>query len=400
MIGAVDRERLLALGFSVDFPWLPASALGRFRVEPNPLVRCLLHRGRDLVGAGVHRSYGGPHAEVEAIRAAGRSARGATAYVTLEPCTTTGKTGPCVEALARAGVRRVVWAVADPNPTHRGKAAAALRALGVVADGPAFRVDPYPEFTLALRRSLRSDRPWVVAKWAQSLDGRLAFAPGVPAAISGPDSRREVHDLRGRVEAVAVGVGTVLADDPRLDCRLPGGPPDGRAQPAAVVFDSTLRSPVRSRLVRGASLARPLHLYVAQAPARRLRAFAHARGVTVTSMPGRGGRVDLVAALAHLRAQGCRRLLVEGGGTLIGALLAGGLVDQVASIVAPLVVGRTDAPALVLPRSALGARVRTDTAFPPLEYLAGRRVGRDLWIEAYVRPVGQGGVSASSAARS
>jgi len=344
---------------------------------------------------GQHLAYGGPHAEVNALPAAGR-ARGATVYVSLEPCTTTGKTGPCVEALAKAGVKRVVWAVADPNPAHRGKAAAALRAHGIVAEGPAFRTDPFPDLTLGLRRSLTSDRPWVLAKWAQTLDGKLAFARGKPASISGEASWREVHELRGRVEAVAVGVGTVLADDPRLDCRLPGGPPDGRPQPAAVVFDSRLRTPTRSRLVRGASLARPLHLYVAAAPARRLREFARKPGVVVTQMRGRNGRVDLAGALVHLRAQGCRRLLVEGGGTLTGALLAGGLVDQVAAIVASFVLGDPRAPSLELPTGTRGS-------FPRLEHAHGRRVGDDVWIEGYVRPVSAAGrrrVSARSRARS
>jgi diaminohydroxyphosphoribosylaminopyrimidine deaminase/5-amino-6-(5-phosphoribosylamino)uracil reductase len=329
---------------------------------------------------GQHLAYGGAHAEVNALPAAGE-ARGATVYVSLEPCTTTGKTGPCVDALVKAGVRRVVWAVADPNPAHRGKAAAALRAHGIVAEGPAYRTDPFPDLTLALRRSLASDRPWVLAKWAQSLDGKLAFERGMPASISGAESWREVHELRGRVEAVAVGVGTVLADDPRLDCRLPDGPPDGRSQPAAVVFDSRLRTPIGSKLVRGASLARPLHLYVAAAPARRQRAFAHQAGVVITELRGRNGRVDLARALAHLRAQGCRRLLVEGGGTLTGSLLAAGLVDQVAAIVAPFFVGDAKAPSLELPA---GARARG--GLPRLEWAHGRRIGDDVWIEGYVAP--------------
>ncbi len=378
MITAADRSRLEAAALN--------AGCGRFRVDPNPLVGCDLYRGEEIVGLGCHLAYGAAHAEVDAIRHAGARARGSTAYVTLEPCTTTGKTGPCVEALVKAGVRRVVWAADDPNPAHRGKARQLLRAHDIVAEGPAFRTDPNPEFTLALRRSLESDRPWVLAKWAQSLDGRLSYEPGKRTSISGTGSWRVVHELRGRVEAVAVGVGTVLVDDPRLNCRLPGGPPDGRSQPAAVVFDSTLRTPVDSKLVRGATLARPLHIYVAAAPARRLRAFVRAKGVTITTMPGRGGRVDLARALSHLKTQGCRRLLVEGGGTLTGALLAAGLVDQVAAIVAPTIIGRADTPSLVLPVGARGPRARTAPSLPTLEHMAGRRVGEDLWIEGYVRP--------------
>lgn len=398
MITAADLARLERL--TDLLPSLFGYHFGRFRVEPNPRVACSVLRGRDVVGLGWHDAYGGPHAEVEALRDAGRRARGATVYVTLEPCTTSGKTGPCVDALVRAGVARVVWAVADPNPLHAGKAAAALRARGIVAEGPAYRVDPHPEFTFGLRRLLASGRPYVLAKWAQSLDGRLARRRGRPAPISGPASWLEVHELRGRVEAVATGIGTVLSDDPRLDCRLRGGPPDGRAQPAAVVFDSRLRMPPGATLVRRATLARPLHLYVAAAPARRLRAFAGREGVTVTSMPGRDGRVDLARALAHLRAQGCRRLLVEAGGTLTGALLAAGLVDQVAAIVAPIVIGGADAPSIELTIDTPRRRGRRGGGAGRFLGLDGRRVGDDVWLEGYVDPASRARRRVSAAARS
>ena len=334
---------------------------------------------------GIHLRYGGRHAEVDAIEGAGRGARDATAYVTLEPCTTTGKTGPCVEALAKAGVRRVVWAAADPNPAHRGRAAKALRAHGIVAEGPAFRTDPNPEFTIALRRRSRPTARGSLAKWAQSLDGRLAFTRGERASISGAESRRWVHDLRGHVEAVAVGVGTVLADDPRLDCRLPGGPPDGRAQPAAVVFDSTLRrAPIGSRLVRGATLDRPLLLYVARAcPARRLRAFASARGVVVTSLrgpPTRGPTSTWRAPSRHLRSQGCRSPPPRGRRTTGGGCFRRGLVDQVAAIVAPLLLGGDGAPTALA-----GTGIAEVLESPRLLDARVSALGHDALIQGFLR---------------
>jgi diaminohydroxyphosphoribosylaminopyrimidine deaminase/5-amino-6-(5-phosphoribosylamino)uracil reductase len=343
---------------------------GRFAVEPNPIVGCVLARDGRVVGRGWHRAYGGPPAEVEALRDAGRRARGATAYVSLEPCSTAGKTGPCVQALVAAGVARVVWAADDPNPAHRGRAARVLEAAGIRCEAAAL-----PREGAALlgpvRRALRLERPWVLLKWAASLDGRLSPAPGRGGAISGTQASRFVHDLRGRVEAVGVGVRTVLADDPRLTCRRPGGPPEGRAQPAAVVFDSRLRTPLDARLL-GAD--RPVLLYAVRARGPKARALARRPGVEVVRAAGAGGRVDLEAALADLRRRGVRRLLVEGGGVLLGALLARGLADQVAAITAPLVLGGRGPS--IEPAKPLAARLSSPR---------WRRLGHDMLLEGYVR---------------
>jgi diaminohydroxyphosphoribosylaminopyrimidine deaminase/5-amino-6-(5-phosphoribosylamino)uracil reductase len=346
---------------------------GRFAVEPNPLVGCVLARGGRVVGQGFHRAYGGPHAEVEALRAAGRRARGATAWVSLEPCASRGKTGPCTEALLAAGVRRVVSAARDASMA-RGRRAREAR---LAARGLASAHRPSPAAWALLRpfeKALRARRPWVVLKWASSLDGLVAARPGKRTRISGAAADRFVHGLRGRVEAVAVGVGTVLADDPRLDCRLPGGPPHGRPQPLAVVLDSRLRTPVRSRLVRLARAGRPLLLVSARPPAARRRALERIPGVEVVTAPGRGGRVDLAGALRLLRRRGVARLLVEAGPGVAGALVREGLVDQVAMIVAPSTLSGAS-PARRAAASMPSA--------PRLSRVRVRRLGRDALVEGY-----------------
>lgn len=372
MTASVDRAFLLE-----------AAALaerGRFRVEPNPVVGAIVVQGGRVVGRGWHRAYGGPHAEVEALRAAGPRARGGVAYVTLEPCSTHGKTPPCVEALARAGVARVVFAERDPNPAHGAKAARVLRAAGIRVDGPVGS-DATRALLTPFRRWLEAGRPWVIAKWAMSMDGRTSPAEGEGGALSGPRSARLVHDLRGRVEAVAVGVGTVLADDPRLTCRRPGGPPHGRPQPLAVVFDSALRTPIDANVVRESSPERPLLLFTARPHTSKARALAARPGVAVVPAAGADGRVDLALALDALHAVGVRRLLLEGGGTLAGAFVRAGLVDQVAALLAPRLLGGKDAP---LPLVATGI---DDLALAPrLDPMRVRRVGDDVWIDGLVRP--------------
>ena len=191
---------------------------GQGAVEPNPMVGCVLVRGGRVVGEGWHKRFGGPHAEVEALRAAGRAARGATAYVSLEPCCHFGKTPPCTDALIAAGVSRVVAAMRDPFPKVRGRGRRLLEAAGIkvgmgLCEAEAMRLNaPY------LKRQ-RTGRPWVILKWAQSVDGRIATRTGDSKWISSEDSRAQAHDLRGRVDAVIVGVGTVRADDPLLTCR-------------------------------------------------------------------------------------------------------------------------------------------------------------------------------------
>jgi diaminohydroxyphosphoribosylaminopyrimidine deaminase/5-amino-6-(5-phosphoribosylamino)uracil reductase len=328
------------------------------------------------VGRGWHRAYGGPHAEVEALRAAAGRARGATAYVSLEPCSTVGKTGACTDALAAAGVAEVVWAATDPDRGNGGRAARALGRAGIATRGPSLP-EPGAAALEPLARRLSPRRPWVVLKWAASLDGRVSPARGEGARLSGERAARFVHDLRGRCEAVAVGVGTVLADDPLLTCRASSGPALGR-QPLRVVFDSRLRTPRDAAVVASASPHAPVLLAHAGAPASRVSSLSRP-GVSFLCAPARGGAVDVAAVLRALRERGVARLLVEGGSRLSASFVRAGLADQVFAILTPLLLGGSDAPPALD-----GTGIASLSDAPRLSSLRTSRLGQDLLVRAYV----------------
>ncbi len=293
------------------------AARGLGSTSPNPVVGCVvLGPDGDLVGEGWHERAGGPHAEVRALAAAGPRARGGTAVVTLEPCAHTGRTPPCVQALLTAGVARVVHAVADPGAVAGG-GAAVLAAAGVSVEGGVL-ADEAGRVNEAWLTSARHGRPHVLWKFAATLDGRSAAADGTSRWISSAASRAEVHELRTRVDAIVVGVGTVLADDPALTARTPGGALLDR-QPLRVVVDSTGRTPAGARVLDDAAPT-----WVATA-------------AEVGGAPG--GGVDLVKLLAALHARGVVSVLLEGGPTLAGRFLAAGLVDRVTAYVAPALLG-------------------------------------------------------------
>jgi diaminohydroxyphosphoribosylaminopyrimidine deaminase/5-amino-6-(5-phosphoribosylamino)uracil reductase len=361
-----DRERLRRA--------VALAAKGRFAVEPNPIVGCVIERQGRVVGEGWHVAYGGPHAEVEALAKAGVAAEGATAYVSLEPCTKVGKTGACATALRQAGIARIVYASKDPNMDDDGLAL--LRAAGVEVEGPVLEAEGAPLLEPFLRARDR-DRPWVILKWAMSLDGRIAPAAGKGGPISGERARAFVHDARAHVDAVAVGIDTVLADDPRLTCRLEGGPPHDRPQPARVVFDTRLRTPATARLLQDAPDV-PLYVVCAEAPPDRRMAL-ESRGAKVARVGSAEGRVDLAAALRWLREQDVHRVLVEGGANVHGALLRAGLADQVTAIVAPIVLGGHGAPAAVT-----GTGIADVAQALRLEETQWRRLGDDLLQQGYL----------------
>ena len=327
-----------------DIRWMRA-ALGLARravgsTAENPAVGCVIVRDGVVVGRGATQPGGRPHAETEALRQAGAAARGATAYVTLEPCAHHGQTPPCAEALASAGLSRVVAAIRDPDPRVDGGGLLALERVGIEVVTNVLSEDAAQLMAGFLAR-LKSGRPHVTLKLATSLDGRIATASGNSKWITGPEARARGHLMRARSDAILVGIGTVLADDPLLDCRLPGL--EARS-PARIVLDSTLRLPAGCRLLATAARLRTIILTTDAANPGTV-AGLEAKGCEVRLIGSdEDGRVDLVAAFAMLGDLGFGRVLVEGGGSVAAGLIKGGLVDEIDWFRAPLVLGGDGLP--------------------------------------------------------
>ncbi|MDR0766703.1 MAG: bifunctional diaminohydroxyphosphoribosylaminopyrimidine deaminase/5-amino-6-(5-phosphoribosylamino)uracil reductase RibD [Odoribacteraceae bacterium] len=311
---------------------LELAARGEGFVQPNPLVGAVLERDGRVIGEGWHERHGEAHAEVNAFRSVGGDASGATLYVTLEPCCHHGKTPPCTREIVARGVTRVVVAIEDPNPLVAGRGIAELRAAGITVDvgtGAAMAREQNRVFL----KYIATGRPWVTLKTAMTLDGKIATRSGESRWITGEEARRRVHEERARHAAVVTGIGTVLADDPLLDARLPGA-----RQPARVVVDSLARLPADGRLARSVGRSPVWLLHAPGAPAARVEAL-HAAGVTCRACAGDGARVDVADACRRLGEAGLASLLLEGGGELNYSFLAAGQVDEVMAFVAPRIVG-------------------------------------------------------------
>jgi diaminohydroxyphosphoribosylaminopyrimidine deaminase/5-amino-6-(5-phosphoribosylamino)uracil reductase len=346
--------------------------LGWGQTAPNPMVGAVVVRGGVVVGEGYHARYGGEHAEVAALRAAGSLARGASMYVTLEPCTHFGKTPPCADALLRAGVSRVVAGAPDPNPAASG-GAARLRAVGIdVVVG--IEEQAVRELNAPYFHAFHSDRPWITLKLAVSIDGAISDATRATGWLTGAEARREVHRRRAGSDAIAVGSGTALADDPQLTVREV---PPPRVPPRRVVFDSSLRLPLSSRLAQSArdvptTVVTTHPLAAADAP----RAGAlEGLGVQVLVAKSLGD------ALRALRAEGIGSMLVEGGARLAGSLLTEGAVDRLIILQAPVVLGAGSLSAFA------GVRAGTLPAGQRLEVLDRKPLGDDLMTVYALNPV-------------
>ena len=304
--------------------------------DPNPSVGCVIVSDGKIVGEGFTQRAGGNHAEIEALNAAGDAARGATVYVTLEPCSHTGRTGPCATALIEAAVSRVVFAQSDPNPSVAGRGAGMLEAAGIATRSPLLEAAAEAVNPGYLSR-MRRGRPWIRLKMAASLDGRTALANGKSQWITGEAARRDVHRFRARSSAVMTGIGTVLADNPSLTAR-PDDPALDLMQPARIVLDSDLKTPPDARLFESES---QVVVFTGQsadgAAADRYRALSDAGAKLITVPAGDG--CDLSAVAEQLNALELNEIWVEAGPTLAGAMLAAGLVDQLVLYFAPCVLG-------------------------------------------------------------
>lgn len=315
---------------------------GEGRVEPNPMVGCVVTRGDKIVGEGFHRRFGGPHAEVHALRSCRGSVRGATTYLSLEPCSHQGKTPPCADALIEAGISRVVIPFPDPNPIVRGRGVARLRRAGIRVEIGLLATQAAELIAPFATRILRG-RPYVIAKWAQTLDGKWAARTGDSHWISCAASRRWVHRLRARVDAILVGANTVRRDDPLLTAReVPI-----RRRAARVVMDARLTVSEKCRLIETVKEA-PLVVLTSRKQAGSIKAHRlEDREVTVLSCRAGRGLIAAGDALRTLADRDCTTVLLEGGPTLTASFLAAGLIDEAYVFIASRVIGDRQAPALL-----------------------------------------------------
>ena len=352
---------------------LRVAAHARGRTSPNPLVGAVIVKDGRIVGEGWHRKAGTPHAEVHALAMAGELARGATLYVTLEPCAHYGRTGPCAKAVAEAGVKRAVIAMSDPNPLVAGKGIEMLRQAGVEVEvglmaREAARLNEV--FLLWIERQ----RPFVLLKAAMSLDGKIATAAGDSQWISGEKSRARVHLWRDEYDGIMAGIGTVLADNPSLTARLPDG--TGR-NPVRIIVDSQARTPPKAKVVQD-GLARTIIAVTERAPAERVSALSEAGAEVLRA--GRGPQVDLALLMQELARQEITSVLVEGGGTLNYSLLEAGLVDKVAMFVAPKLLGGHSAKT---PVEGTGFQRLSEAA--ELTELTAESLEGDMLLTGYVK---------------
>jgi len=354
---------------------LALAGRGAGKTSPNPMVGAVVVRNGRIVGEGYHSRAGGPHAEILALRRAGARARGATLYVTLEPCCHYGRTPPCTDAILASGVRRVVAGMKDPNPRVQGGGFRILKRAGLALETGILEAECL-RLNETFIKFIRTGRPFVISKTALSLDGKIATAGGESQWISGPAARRYVHRLRSRVDAILVGAGTVLKDDPRLTARVQNR---RRArQPARVVLDAGEQIALTARVFQRAIRERVIYV-TGRTPSRgRLRKL-EARGVTVWCGPVRGGRIDLPALMARLGKEGITSVLLEGGGELNAGALHAGIVDKLVWFVAPILLGGKAAPG---PLGGPGLR-RLRSAWK-LRRWSHQRVGTDLLIEGYL----------------
>lgn len=352
---------------------LHLAAGGRGRTSPNPMVGAVLTRRGAIVGEGYHAFAGGEHAEVAAIRAAGELARGGTCFVTLEPCAHHGKTPPCTEALIQAGITRAVVAGYDPNPLVAGRGVERLRAAGVTVEVGLLQEEA-AQLNEAYFTYVQTGRPFVILKAAMSLDGKLATRTGDSQWITGELSRQRVHQMRNAVDAVVIGIGTVLKDDPMLTARVDAE--EGR-DPLRVVIDSRGRLPVDARLLRTGS--QPVLVAVGPRVSQARLATLRRQDAEVIVLPRGEGGLSLPHLFRELGRREITSVMIEGGGKLATSALQGGIVDKLVLMLAPILIGGRKASTLF---QGDGADKLTEAL--RIRQLTVERIGDDILLEGYV----------------
>ena len=356
---------------------LDEACQGQGRVEPNPMVGCIIVAEDEIIGRGHHEFFGGPHAEINAIASVEQSnshrINGGTAYVTLEPCSHTGKTGPCTEALINAGISRVVVACQDPNPLVAGKGIQLLRNAGiqvttnVLAEPARAILAPYLKWT-------QKHKPWIIAKWAMTLDGKIATSTGDSQWISNSSSRELVHHIRGRVDGVMVGIGTAIADDPMLNAR-----PPGCRNAARIVIDSKARLSPESQLALSAQSHKTIIAVGPEADSRNCERLKTA-GCEVFHSKFESAEERLDDVLTHLAKLGMTNLLVEGGGKLLGSLHTRHEIDEVHIFIGPKIVGGAEA---LSPIEGLG--ISEMGSATELSNMSVEQIDNDIYVSGFVK---------------
>jgi len=344
---------------------------GSGRTSPNPMVGAVLVRNGQVIATGYHRRAGDDHAEIVALKSAGRRARGATLYLNLEPCDHLGRTPPCTRALIQAGIKRVVAGMVDPNPLVSGRGIRRLRRAGIAVQVGVLRAE-CRALNEAFISYIARRRPFVIAKLAASLDGKIATATGNSQWITGKEARAFVHSMRNQVDAVMVGVETVFADNPRLTCRIPGG-----RDPWRVVVDPHLRISTNAQVLRQAGPAKTLLIAGSKASSKKASQLQRL-GAEVWFFRAPAGALPLRSVLARLARAGVMSVMIEGGATTVGKALAQGIVDKVQFFYAPIIVG-ADGKSMVAP---LGIR-RVSSALR-MKRPDIKRIGQDFLFSAYL----------------
>ncbi|MBU1406082.1 MAG: bifunctional diaminohydroxyphosphoribosylaminopyrimidine deaminase/5-amino-6-(5-phosphoribosylamino)uracil reductase RibD [Proteobacteria bacterium] len=348
---------------------------GLGRTSPNPCVGAVVVKNNRLIATGFHAKAGTPHAEVHALRAAGAKARGATIYVTLEPCSHTGRTPPCTQAILAAGIKRVVVGMLDPNPLVAGGGCKTLGAHGVAVTQGVL-AEECSSLNRPFIKHITTGLPWVIMKGGMSLDGRLALASGQCSWITNEQSRRQVHRLRDRVDAILIGSETALCDDPVLTTRLSGR--NKGKDPLRVILDTALRLPVSAKMLQQGSSAPTWIFCGPDADAKRAEALARAGAIIKQVRLTDAGQLDLEAVLCELGRAQLTSVLVEGGSRVHGAFLRANLVDEVQIFVAPIFLGSDGVPLV----DTLGLQQVADAPrFSPTKV---RRFGNDVLIEGLI----------------
>ena len=345
---------------------------GAGRTSPNPMVGAVLVRGGSIVATGYHRRAGSDHAEIVALKRAGERARGAALYLNLEPCDHQGRTPPCAAALIRAGVKKVVVGMVDPNPLVSGGGIRRLRRAGVQVRVGLLEAE-CRRLNEAFRKYITRRIPFVILKLAASLDGRIATFTGESRWVTGSGARQYVHHLRDQVDAVIVGAGTVLADDPRLTCRIPEG-----SDPLRVVLDGRLRIPLKAHLLHQREAEKTIVVTGSGAPARKVKAIQD-YGVRVWRFPLRRGRIPFAPVLKKLGKMGMLSVMIEGGATTAGWALKEGVVDKLLLFYAPKLIGG-DGKEMI---AALG--IKKMSRCKRIRDMAVKRLGEDFLVSGYLK---------------